>query len=105
MDAADFVRATGNTVWWGSDEPRVESFGAGSLGWQVRRGTFDAVLLAEAEHSGARVVRRAVVRDVTRSSGADAHQIVHPNFFSWASVRALFREAPRDETADAPAKA
>jgi halogenation protein CepH len=77
VDAADFVRATGNTVWWGSDEPRVESFGAGSLGWQVRRDTFDAVLLAEAERSGARVVRRAVVRDVTHSSGADAHQIVH----------------------------
>ena len=33
----------------------------------------------------------------------DAHQIVHPNFFSWASVRALFREAPRDETAEAAA--
>ena len=30
----------------------------------------------------------------------DAHQIVHPNFFSWASVRALFRQAPRDETAE-----
>ena len=33
----------------------------------------------------------------------DAHQIVHPNFFSWASVRALFRQAPREETADAAA--
>ena len=33
----------------------------------------------------------------------DAHQIVHPNFFSWASVRALFREAPRDESAEAAA--
>jgi hypothetical protein len=49
VDAADFVRATGNTVWWGCDEPRVESFGGGSLGWQVRRDTFDSVLLAEAE--------------------------------------------------------
>jgi len=77
VDAADFVRATGNTVWWGSDEPRVESFGAGSLGWQVRRDTFDAVLLAEAERAGARVVSRAVAREVARGSGADSHFIVH----------------------------
>jgi len=76
VDAADFVRATGNTVWWGSDEPRVESFGDGSLGWQVRRDTFDRVLLAEAERAGARVVRRAIVRDVARAAGADQHQIV-----------------------------
>src|SRR5215471_6323891 len=77
VDAADFVRATGNTVWWGTDEPRVESFGGGSLGWQVRRDRFDAVLLAEADRGGARVVRRAVVRDVVRASGTDAHRIVH----------------------------
>ena len=77
VDAADFVRATGNTVWWGSVEPRVESFGAGSLGWQVRRDLFDALLLAEAEQAGAQVVPRAVVREVVRGSGADAHQIVH----------------------------
>jgi len=77
VDAAEFVRATGNTVLWGSDEPRVESFGVGSLGWQVRRDRFDAVLLAEAERAGARIVRRAVVREVARASGADVHQIVH----------------------------
>lgn len=29
----------------------------------------------------------------------DAHQIVHPNFFSWAAVRALFREAGADQAA------
>jgi flavin-dependent dehydrogenase len=76
VDAADFVRATGNTVWWGSDEARVESFGAGSLGWQVRRDTFDALLLAEAERAGARVVRRAVVGEVARASPTDAHFMV-----------------------------
>ena len=32
----------------------------------------------------------------------DTHQIVHPNFFSWASVRALFQQMPRDETAETP---
>ncbi|HEV8237463.1 MAG TPA: tryptophan 7-halogenase, partial [Gemmatimonadaceae bacterium] len=77
VDAGDFVRATGNTVWWGRDEPRVEPFGGGSLGWQVRRDTFDAVLLAEADRAGARIVRRAIVHDVARASGADDHSIVH----------------------------
>ena len=65
VDAAGFVRATGNTVWWGTGQPRVESFGAGSLGWQVRRDTFDGILLAEAEEPGVRVVRQAIVRAVT----------------------------------------
>ena len=33
----------------------------------------------------------------------DAHQIVHPNFFSWASVRSMFREAQQDESVEAAA--
>jgi flavin-dependent dehydrogenase len=75
VDAASFVRATGNTVWWANREPRVESFGAGSLGWQVRRATFDRVLIDEAAHGGARVVPHALVRDVAR--GPDDTSIVH----------------------------
>ena len=77
VDAAGFVRATGNTVWWGTSDARVESFGRGSLGWQVRRDTFDTVLLAEAEEAGARVVRRAIVREVVRGSDARATWVVH----------------------------
>ena len=77
VDGAGFVRATGNTVWWGRSAARVESFGGGSLGWQVRRDTFDTVLLAEAEEAGARVVRRAIVREVTRGPGASGTSIVH----------------------------
>jgi len=77
VDAAGFVRATGNTVWWGTNQPRVESFGAGSLGWQVRRDTFDTLLLAEAEEAGARVVRRAIVRDATRGPDSGGMSIVH----------------------------
>ena len=76
VDAGGFVRATGNTVWWGTSDARVESFGAGSLGWQVRRDTFDALLLAEAEQAGARVVRRAIVREVTRGPDASETSIV-----------------------------
>ena len=48
VDAAGFVRATGNTVWWGTADARVESFGAGSLGWQVRRDTFDTAVCEQA---------------------------------------------------------
>src|SRR5262249_21233177 len=66
IDAAAFVRATGNTVWWGGREPRVESFGAGSLGWQVRRDAFDRVLIDEAAAAGVRVVR-ALVREVEQN--------------------------------------
>ena len=77
VDAAGLVRATGNTVWWGTNDARVESFGAGSLGWQVRRDRFDTVLLAEAAEAGARVVRRAIVREVTRGPGVGATSFVH----------------------------
>ena len=75
MDAAGFVRATGNTVWWADREPRVESFGAGSLGWQVRRDAFDRVLLDEARQGGATIVQRALVREVSRAS--DGTSVVH----------------------------
>lgn len=77
IDSAGFVRATGNTVWWGAAEPRVESFGRDALGWQVRRDKFDRLLLAEAEHAGARVVRRAVVRNVVDPTGPDRTWVVH----------------------------
>lgn len=64
IEAAGFVRATGNTVWWGTPEPRVERFAADALGWQIARTVFDRVLLGEAEAAGARVMRGAVVDDV-----------------------------------------
>ena len=35
IERAGFVRSTGNTVWWGSSEPRVEMFQPGALGWQA----------------------------------------------------------------------
>ncbi|MGH9219211.1 MAG: FAD-dependent monooxygenase, partial [Vicinamibacterales bacterium] len=30
---AGFIRATGNTVWWGQQDARVERFADGGLGW------------------------------------------------------------------------
>ena len=77
VDAAGFVRATGNTVWWGNRDPRIESFGAGSLGWQVRRDAFDRVLLDEAAHGGATIVPQAMVRAVDRGAAADGMSTIH----------------------------
>ena len=45
---AGFVRTTGNTVWWGQPQPRVEMFAAGGRGWQVSLQALEDVMLAEA---------------------------------------------------------
>ena len=59
-----FYATSGNTVWWGSDEARVESFGHGETGFQVFRPDFDDLLLDEAAAGGADVRRAAIVRAV-----------------------------------------
>lgn len=51
IDRASFIRSTGNTVWWGSDAPRVEMFQAGALGWQVDLQRLSGVMLADAADS------------------------------------------------------
>ena len=66
VDAAGFIRSTGNTVWWGEEEGRVESFSGGGLGYQVARGRLDPLLLALAERNGAQVSRDSSVRSVTQ---------------------------------------
>ena len=57
---AGFVRSTGNTVWWGAGEPRVESFAGWARGWQVETHVLEAVLLAEAVAAGVSIERRAI---------------------------------------------
>ena len=64
LDAAGFRRTTGNTVWWGSDEARVEWFPVGESGWQVRSTELEAVLLELAVKAGVEVIRGASVREV-----------------------------------------
>ncbi len=60
-----FYRTTGNTVWWGRTEGRVEKFaGPEAAGYQVLRGDFDRLLLELAEAAGATVCRNATVRKV-----------------------------------------
>ena len=63
VDAAGFIRSTGNTVWWGDKEPRSRAFADGTAGYQVRHGDFDRVLLAAAAAAGATVIRDATVRN------------------------------------------
>jgi flavin-dependent dehydrogenase len=53
VDAAGFVRASGNTVWWGGSEARVEPFPAGGQGWQATAPRLNARLMAAAIDAGA----------------------------------------------------
>jgi flavin-dependent dehydrogenase len=70
MDAAGFVRTTGNTVWWGEAEARRHTFGADETGYQVRRDVLDALLLDAAAAAGVQVRRDAMVREVILAAGA-----------------------------------
>jgi flavin-dependent dehydrogenase len=56
IDAAGFVRATGNTAWWGGDEPRVEYFADGARGWQVTTTALEVILREAAAAAGVHIV-------------------------------------------------
>jgi flavin-dependent dehydrogenase len=60
IDRAGFVRSSGNTVWWGRHEPRVEMFPETARGWQVPTQVFEDLLLAEAAGSGVSIERRLI---------------------------------------------
>ncbi len=82
VEAAGFLRSTGNTVWWGGQGPRAVRFAGGGIGWQVRRSELDRLLLRSAARAGAAVEADAVVRGVDRSSasapaGAAACEVRH----------------------------
>lgn len=62
VDRAGFLSNTGNTVWWGSGDGRVETFPSADAGYQVFRPRFDALLIERAERAQAQVVRDASVR-------------------------------------------
>ena len=63
IEAAGFYRSTGNTVWWGADEPRREHFAHGASGYQVDRNRFDALMRRAAVTAGAEL-RERVARNV-----------------------------------------
>ncbi len=60
VDAAGFVRSTGNTVWWGSNETRVEAFAGGARGWQANTAALEHLLLDYVRAAGVTVVERTL---------------------------------------------
>jgi flavin-dependent dehydrogenase len=97
VERASFLRGRGNTVWWASADPRIETFGtepatsvpAGhlrphrpppsppgtsvpALGYQVFRPDFDRVLVDSAAAAGALVRAHARVRSVMFGDGEAA---------------------------------
>ena len=71
IDGAGFVRASGNTVWWGDGAARVEQFPQGRLGYQVLSTAFDEVLRRHAAGSGVRVLQPATALAVRRGPDSD----------------------------------
>jgi flavin-dependent dehydrogenase len=70
VERAEFVRATGNTVWW-CGEGRVEAFATGMPpGFQIFRPDFDRLLLEGAARAGVEVVADATVSSAVTSDGA-----------------------------------
>ena len=61
IDAARFIRSAGNTVWWGADTARVESFAGGAQGWQVPLDQLERLLIDHAAAHGVEVERRPIV--------------------------------------------
>lgn len=57
---AGFIRSTGNTVWWGHQDPRVEMFADGARGWQVPLQALEDALLAAAAAAGVTIERRVI---------------------------------------------
>ena len=70
VEAAGFLRSTGNTVWWGGRDSRAVRFAGGGIGWQVRRNELDGLLLRLASQAGAAVETGAVVRQVDLPSAS-----------------------------------
>jgi len=72
IEAAGFLRTTGNTVWWGARDGHIEPFGASgdAPGFQVYRPELDRLLLARAADAGAALIADAQVRSVRFDSDA-----------------------------------
>ena len=68
IEQAGFVRSTGNTVWWGSPAPRIETFADGARGWQVELGALEAVLLDSAASAGVTVDRAVLGDEIPRAA-------------------------------------
>ena len=63
IESVGFPRSTGNTVWWGGRDPRVELFASGARGWQVDVDALANVILSEAITAGV-AVEQSTVREL-----------------------------------------
>lgn len=79
IDRAGFVRSSGNTVWWGQEEPRIEPFADSGRGWQVELGALEALLLDEAARAGVTIERR-VLTPGESAMARIANTQEHPSF-------------------------
>lgn len=60
VEAAGFLRTSGNTVWWGDDRVRVTPFAAGERGWQVEVEALSHVLRDAASRAGVAIEYRSL---------------------------------------------
>ena len=67
VTAANLPASAGNTVWWGSEEPRVEPFGGEGRGWQVSLRQLEAAVHPALQAAGVRLVSRTVTSDEAAS--------------------------------------
>lgn len=93
IEDAGFTPWRGNTVWWGEDSPRIETFPPAAAGYQVDRARFDALLRRLAEQSGADV-RTGLVRDVRLAGDADANGRAWPSITIEAGSESTDASAP-----------
>jgi 2-polyprenyl-6-methoxyphenol hydroxylase-like FAD-dependent oxidoreductase len=70
MNAAGFVRSTGNTVWWGDEAPRVERFPGGQQGWQVTTDRLEAILRQGLAGARVRIEHARAEADLLGQRGA-----------------------------------
>ena len=87
VDAAGFIRSTGNTVQWAGGPTSVEPFDSGALGYQVARDAFDAVLIGAARAAGAHVQLDATVVGIAREPD-ELWRVTYRDEAGSASVRA-----------------
>jgi flavin-dependent dehydrogenase len=60
IDRAGFIRSTGNTVWWGGGDARVEPFAGGARGWQMEVSRLSELILDRGAAIGVRIERRVM---------------------------------------------
>ena len=63
IDAADFTRTTGNTVWWGDGDPRIERFAGDQQGWQVTANALEPILQEAARQARVRIRYQRLTHD------------------------------------------